>query len=240
MPDDPTGRYYRDLFRRGDDLYLRECRKIFTISRTVAKRVSEFNSLDVDDVLYPPLPRTHPFRAGPFGDYLYYPSRIAPIKRQALAVEALKYTDPGVRLVISGAPEMDLYGRQLLELIEQEGLEDRVQLTGWVSETEKAEWMAGCCGVVFIPFDEDYGYVTIEAFWASKPVLTLTDSGGSLELVADGVNGFVAEPDPRALAKAMDQLWHNRRRAQDLGRGGQQALRVNRIDWDHVIEKLTA
>jgi glycosyltransferase involved in cell wall biosynthesis len=241
MPDNPTGRYYRDLIRRGDDLYLRECRKVFTNSRIMAKRLRDFNALTADEVVYPPLPRGNLFRPGPYGDYLFYPSRIAPIKRQALAVEAMKHADPNVRLVIAGAADVDSYGRQIQELVEREGLTDRVQLTGWISEEEKARLMANCCGVLYLPHDEDsYGYVTLEAFTAAKPVITLTDSGGSLELVEDDVNGYVAEPDPRALADAMNRLWRDRRRAQELGAGGLDALRTHHINWDYVIEKLAA
>jgi glycosyltransferase involved in cell wall biosynthesis len=241
MPDDPKGRAYRDLIRRSDDLYLRECRKVYTNSRIVAKRLSDFNALVADDVLYPPLSRGHPFRPGPFGDYLYYPSRLAPIKRQALAIEAVKYADPNLRLVISGTGDVDAYEQELQRLVQQEGLADRVRLTGWVSEDEKAEWMANCCGALYLAYDEDsYGYVTLEAFEAGKPVITLTDSGGSLELVADGVNGYVADPEPRAIAEAMNRLWRDRRRGRKLGVGGRKALQAHRINWDHVIGSLTA
>ena len=44
---------------------------------------------------------------------------------------------------------------------------------------------------MFPPFDEDYGYVTLEAFLARKPVVTTTDAGGPLEFVEDGVTGLV-------------------------------------------------
>lgn len=241
MPDDPTGRYYRDLIRRADDLYLRECRKVYANSRIMAQRLSDFNRIVADDVLYPPLPRANPFRPGPFGDYLYYPSRITAIKRQALAVEAMRFTDPGVRLVISGAADKDFYAQQIRTLIERAGLADRVRLTGWVSEDEKADWLAACCGVLYLPHNEDsYGYVTLEAFTAAKPVITLTDSGGSLELIEDHVNGFVALPDAHALAEAMNRLWRDRGRAKKMGVAGFEALRTRRIDWDHVIERLTA
>ena len=57
---------------------------------------------------------------------------------------------------------------------------------------------AGALGVVFPPFDEDYGYVTLEAFLARKPVVTTTDAGGPLEFVEDDVTGLVVEPAPEA------------------------------------------
>ena len=44
--------------------------------------------------------------------------------------------------------------------------------------------------VYYGPFDEDYGYVTLEGFAADRPVVTLADSGGPLEFVADGETGW--------------------------------------------------
>ena len=52
---------------------------------------------------------------------------------------------------------------------------------------------AGALAVVFPPFDEDYGYVTLEAFLSHKPVVTTTDAGGPNEFVSDGVNGYVTD-----------------------------------------------
>ena len=62
---------------------------------------------------------------------------------------------------------------------------------------------AGALAVVFPPFDEDYGYVTLEAFLARKPVITTTDAGGPLEFVEDGVTGLVCAPTPEALGAAI-------------------------------------
>ena len=42
--------------------------------------------------------------------------------------------------------------------------------------------------------------MTAEAFASRKAVVTCRDSGGPAELVEDGVNGFVCEPTPEALA----------------------------------------
>jgi glycosyltransferase involved in cell wall biosynthesis len=241
MPDDPVGRHYRDLMRRSDDAYLRECRKVFTNSRVVADRLRTFNSLEPDGVLYPPLQTGHPFRPGPFGDYILYTSRVNPIKRQKLAIEAMRYTDPAVRLVIAGAADVGPYRETLDELVAEYGLGERVSFTGWVSEERKAELMSGCCGALYLAYGEDsYGYVTLEAFHSHKPVVTLTDSGGSLEVIEDGRNGYVREPDPTALADAMDRLWRDRAGATRMGEEAFRTLRRHRIDWNHVIENLTS
>ncbi len=239
IPDDPVGRHHRDMIVRADDTYLRECRKVYTASGRVAGQVGEYNKLDPDGVLYPPLSRNHPFHPGPFGDYLFCAGRLDPIKRQDLAIDALKYA-PAVRLVIAGEPDRDEYRTELERRAGEAGVADRVEFVGWVSEERKAELMAGCSGALSLPYDEEYGYVALEAFHAGKPVITLSDSGGSLELVENGHNGYVSEPDAGALGEAMTRLWRDRREAARLGANAARTPADRRIDWDTVIEGLTA
>jgi len=99
-----------------------------------------------------------------------------------------------------------------------------------------ADLYARALGVIYAPFDEDYGYVTIEAFLAARPVITATDSGGPLEFVRDGVNGFICEPDAMALAAAVNRLAGDRSLAERLGRAGRGVAQA--ITWDGVIEQL--
>jgi glycosyltransferase involved in cell wall biosynthesis len=241
MPDDDTGRRYRDMMRSSDSLYLRECRKVFTNSRIMADRLRNFNDFEPNGILYPPLPRSASFREGPFGDYLFYLSRVTSIKRQDLALEAMKYTAPDVRLVIGGTSEDDSYLNILRERARSMGLEDRVEFTGWLTEERKSELMAGCCGALYLAYLEDsYGYATLEAFHSGKPVITLSDCGGPLEVIEDGVNGLVAEPEPRALAKAMDRLWADRASGRRMGASARETPDRHRIHWDHVVESLTS
>jgi len=115
-----------------------------------------------------------------------------------------------------------------------------VEMLGWLSEEEKARWMANACAAVFLPFDEDYGYVTVEAFHCHKPVITFTDSGGTNELVEDGLNGLSVEPTPHTLAAAMETLWTDRRRTRELGRAAFETLARRGIAWDHVLDHLLA
>jgi glycosyltransferase involved in cell wall biosynthesis len=239
MPDTPDGRHHRDLMRRSDDLYLRECRKVFTNSQVVADRVRKFNRLEPHGVLYPPLPSGHPFRPGPFGDYLLYTSRLNPIKRQDLAVQALAFADPRVKLVIAGTADSPAFEAGFRERVAASGAADRVTLTGWVSEEKKAELLAGCCGALYLAHDEDsYGYTTLEAFHAHKPVVTTTDSGGCLEVIRDGRNGLVCEPTPEALGAAMTRLWKDRAEGERMGHAAHATIDSAGIHWDAVIRGL--
>jgi glycosyltransferase involved in cell wall biosynthesis len=240
MPDTPVGRHYRDLMHKSDNVYLRECRKVYTNSKVVADRLRQFNRLEPDGVLYPPLPREHPFREGPFGDYIFYASRLTPIKRQHLAIDALKHTPPDVRLVLAGAPDVPGYLDTLREQAREAGVEERVEFTGWIGEKRKAELLAGSCGALYLAYQEDsYGYASLEAFHAAKPVITLTDSGGPLEVIEDRLNGLVVPPEPTELADAMTALWMDRERGKRLGEEARNSLERFHIDWDHVVETLT-
>ena len=107
-----------------------------------------------------------------------------------------------------------------------------------MDDRDVVEHYASCLGVYYAPYDEDYGYVTVEAFKAAKPVITTADAGGVLEFVEDGVNGFVCPPDsPNEIGARIDQLYRDRERARAMGLAGQG--RVREVTWDRVIEKLT-
>ena len=50
----------------------------------------------------------------------------------------------------------------------ERGLADRVSLPGRLDEAQLVDHLARCRAVVFPPFDEDYGFVTVEAFASAK------------------------------------------------------------------------
>ena len=92
--------------------------------------------------------------------------------------------------------------------------------------------------VYYGPFDEDYGYVTLEGFAADRPVVTLADSGGPLEFVADGDTGLVAAPEPKAVADAFDRLFLDRDLAARLGAAGNALVRTEVPRWPDVVARL--
>ena len=110
---------------------------------------------------------------------------------------------------------------------------------GRVSEEELLSGYANSLGVFFAPYDEDYGYVTLEAMLSGKPVITCTDSGGPLEFV-DPETGFVVEPEPENVAAAVDAMYSDRQGAVDKGQAGLQKYHRMNISWDNVVSKLLA
>jgi glycosyltransferase involved in cell wall biosynthesis len=127
---------------------------------------------------------------------------------------------------------------RLVELVKRHGLEGRVELLGRVTDDQLIALYGDCLGVYYAPYDEDFGFVTVEAFKAAKPILTTSDSGAVLELVRDDQNGRVHPPgNAAALAASLDLLWQDRERAAELGRRGLQA--VAGLSWDRVIASLT-
>jgi glycosyltransferase involved in cell wall biosynthesis len=162
--------------------------------------------------------------------------RLDAMKRFHLLVEALAATRQPLRAVIAGeGPEREA----LEELARRRGVAARVELVGRVGDQRLAELYRGALAVFYAPFDEDYGYVTVEAFTAARPVVTTADAGGVLEFVADGENGLIAAvPTAAEVARQLDRLYEDRGLARRLGAAGRQ--RVAGIGWDQVIERLTA
>ena len=94
----------------------------------------------------------------------------------------------------------------LERLIAALGVSNRVTLLGRMSDEVLVDHLARCRFVCFPPVDEDYGFVTVEAFASRKGVITCVDSGGPAELVRDGETGLVCDPTPASMAAAIARV----------------------------------
>jgi glycosyltransferase involved in cell wall biosynthesis len=215
-------------------LLTRNVRKLFVISRTVQQRLERWGGIP-SDVLYPPAP-PRPYRCDAYEPWLFAVSRFTPLKRMALIVEALAHpAAKGIRMVLAGEGEEQ---SGVADAIRRYGMADRVALAGRLSDDQLVDHLARCRGVVFAPLDEDYGFVTVEAFASGKPVLTTDDSGGPAELVMDGRNGLVCSADPSALAEGMRRLVEDEAAARRLGAAGR--LTAETLSWPAAIGRLLA
>ena len=215
-----------------DTRMLAECASHFTIAKTVSERLLTYNAI-ASEALYNPPKLAGRLRSGAYGDYVLTVTRLEHVKRVDLAIDAFEKAAASVRLLVAG----DGSARQeLSDYIDRRGLRDRVTLLGRVDDDTLIELYSGCLAVLFAPYQEDYGYVTLESFLSRKPVITARDSGGTLEFVADGVNGCVCDPTPDALASAVNRLAADRALAASLGERGYGV--AHGITWDHVVERL--
>jgi glycosyltransferase involved in cell wall biosynthesis len=218
------------------DRYLltRNVSKLFVQSRTIQRRLTMWPELR-STVLYPPAPQ-RPYRCDEYGDFVFLVSRLTRLKRADLLIEALALpAAAGLRAIVAGEGEE----RTALEqLAAARGLAGRVTFTGRLSDAEMIDHLARCRVVCFPPFEEDYGFVTAEAFASKKAVITCRDSGGPAELVQDGVNGLIAEPTAQSLASALRRVMTDPSTA---ARMGEAAFQIGaKLNWSEAVGQLTA
>jgi glycosyltransferase involved in cell wall biosynthesis len=221
----------RKLFEL-DARMLGECRHVFANSNNTARRLQTFNGVPAEGLYHPP-PLADRLRQGPYGDYVLVVGRIESVKRVDLAIAATAHVAPPLKLIIAGDGSQRAAAERV---VSDHGLRDRVVFAGAVGGDELITLYAGALAVVYAPFDEDYGYVTLEAFLSAKPVITASDSGGTLEFVVNDQNGFVCAPEPAAIGAALTRLAADRTLAAKLGQAG--LARARQITWDGVVERL--
>jgi glycosyltransferase involved in cell wall biosynthesis len=207
-------------------------KRLFVISGTVERRLVRWGRIP-SDVLYPPPPQ-RAYRCDGYGDYIFAVSRLTRLKRLDLLVRALAQpAAAGVRCVIAGDGEM---AGELRDLVRALNLDARVTLVGQIDAAQLVDHLARCRAVCFPAQDEDYGFVTVEAFASRKPVITCTDSGGPSELVHDGGEGLLCAPTPEALGVALARVAEDEALACRMGEAGWRA--ISEITWPRVVERL--
>jgi glycosyltransferase involved in cell wall biosynthesis len=105
---------------------------------------------------------------------------------------------------------------------------DGVHFAGRLTDGALAATLSSARAVVLVPEQEDFGLVAAEAKAAGCPVVTVSDSGGVAEQVEHGVTGLIADPTPRALARACAALLADPALAARMGRAARDS-----IDFDH-------
>lgn len=216
-----------------DNMALAEAKLLFANSKNVAARLRKYNGIDSDPLYHPPALAGR-YRSGECGNYILSVGRLDANKRIDLLIRSLKYCDKGLQVYIAGkGPEAD----NLQKLADDLGVADRVKLLGFVADDDLIDLYANALGVCYPPVDEDYGYITLEAFLSKKPILTCFDSGGVLEFAKDNENAFIVDFDAEKMGACFEKLYQNKKMAQDMGASGYSI--VKDISWDHVIDELT-
>ena len=238
--DDPRDEVLRRMITDGDAMTLGECSYRGAISKNVADRLQAYNGTS-STVLYPPLPLGNRYQSREAKPYILSVGRICRIKRLDLMLNAMKYVAPEVSLKVVGVADEPGVMEYFNNIIKGHDIGHRVEFLGRVSDEALVDLYAEAMGVFYAPFDEDYGYVTLEAMASGRPVVTATDSGGTLEFVRDNENGRVVAPDPTALAEAFNALRRDPEAVKRMGAAGRAFIDSSGMlaaGWDTVIDAL--
>lgn len=216
--------------------------RYFAISRNVAGRADYFPpEVPVEVVYHPshrqpePMPSsTEETAAVPMTDkpVLFTASRLDGPKRLDLLIRAFRRVPMDVELQIAGTgPE----GPALGALADGD---PRIKLLGWQSDAAIAEGYRRAAFVPFVPYDEDYGLITIEAMQAGRPVLTVSDAGGVNEFVVDGQTGASVAPTQGALAQGIKRMLADPTATAAMGEAAR--AQVAGIGWTRTVDALLA
>jgi phosphatidylinositol alpha-1,6-mannosyltransferase len=144
-----------------------------------------------------------------------------------------KHVDDVIRAmprILAAAGDVHLYvvgdgtwRPELAALTESLGMGDHVHLLGTVSDEERDELYATSDAFVLPSTQEGFGIVYLEAWRHRLPVIAGA-GGAAPEVVRDGIEGLVVEPEPAAIAEAALRLLDDATLARDLAEAGYRRL----------------
>jgi glycosyltransferase involved in cell wall biosynthesis len=210
-----------------DNLAFKGVHKILSIGHETSRRLKYYNGFD-SEVIHPPVLTGGQYCAGQ--DYFLLPGRLHRWKRVDLALRAMQYVSAKIPLLIPGTGEDEPYFREIA------GGDPRIAFLGFVSDQELLDLYARSLAVLFLPKDEDFGYITIEAMLSHKPVIVCSDSGEPARLVENGRSGYVVSPDPIEIAAAMSVFADDKELARSMGEYAYE--NVPSQSWDEVVDSL--
>ena len=154
---------------------------------------------------------------------------------QALAIPSLVTADSSnkIHAVIAGEcyDDWDFYQK----IMEGNGLSERVYLFKDFVPAEQVRLFFSAADLVVQPYrSATQSGISQIAYHFEKPMV-VTNVGGLPEIVTDGVSGYVVDPEPVAIAKAMQDFFDNNRES-EMREGVR--TEKKRFSWEHLVEKL--
>ncbi len=160
---------------------------------------------------------------------IYCVGRLNPCKGHAdliRAVSLLKARGWAIKLKIAGEDEIGGagYHKDLQQLIDQLKLGAEVELLGAVSEPVIRDGLTASHVFALASLHEPLGVAIMEAMALEMPVV-VTSGGGVKELVDDGKDGLLVEPENvRQLADTLEKLFKDPMLAERLGNASRQKI----------------
>lgn len=194
----PFAMLYVTVMRTIDKSLVKKIPIIIANSKNVQTRIKKFYHVD-SRVIYPGVAvKKTEIR---FEKFLLSVSRLFPEKRVDVAVQAMKYRPEYKLFVVGDGP-----AKKSIEKIIARNKLNNVFLLGDVSEEKLSYLYRNCLAVVYIPIDEDFGLIPIEANSHGKMVIGARE-GGLKETIIHGETGLLIDnPTPIKIARAIKKL----------------------------------
>ncbi|KKR49068.1 MAG: Glycosyl transferase, group 1 [Candidatus Magasanikbacteria bacterium GW2011_GWC2_40_17] len=158
-------------------------------------------------------------------------SRLIFCKRIDLIILAIKDLDD-VELEIIGD---GYYKDKLISLIKKNNLTDRVKLLGYINNADLDQYLKAADIFILPSIGDSFGIVFLEAMACGLPIIA-AKAGGVAEVVKNGFNGLLAEPnDLDSLKKAIIELKNNPDERVKFGLNS--LARVKEFNWEEIAEQ---
>lgn len=161
-------------------------------------------------------------------------SRVAPIKRPELLVQALpllKHEFPDLVLVVAGQDAGAMHA--LTSAVEQHGLADRVVFTGFLQGADKRAAFAQATVFALPSSHENFGVAVAEALAHGTPVVVTSEVASHVYVDASRAGRTVAGA-PQALADGIRAVLHDDPAA--TGRRGREYV-ARHLGWPAIVRR---
>jgi glycosyltransferase involved in cell wall biosynthesis len=171
-----------------------------------------------------------------------YPSvcvlgRLVPHKRVELALEAVARIHPHLpelKVLVVG---QGYWEPRLRETVERLGLQEAVELLGWVDEETKQRVLASSWALAMPSVKEGWGLAVLEAAASGTPTVAFRAAGGLRESVVHGTTGLLAD-DPEEFTRHLAWVLLNRHLRERLGEAAR--AHAARFTWPEAVAGFAA
>jgi glycosyltransferase involved in cell wall biosynthesis len=199
------------------------------ISENVRERIRKYYNRD-SVVFYPGID-FHKFKRGKYENYILSVARFVSAKRVDMIIKSMGYVkNKKIKMVLVGAGEREEEYRKLSKEY------PNIDFLGFVGNEKLFDLYSNCLAAIYIPVDEDEGYVPIEAGASEKTTIGVNE-GGLKETIIDGETGFLIDDiTPQKVAEKIDFLATNRSVAREMGEKANRY--TQRFDWESTLSVL--
>lgn len=216
------------LFKRMDIISAKKMKKIFPISKNVLGRVKKY--YDVGGEIFYPGINFDEYKSGKCGNYVLSVARFVKPKRVDRIIEAMKYTkNKSVKLYVVGSGPEE---RKIRNMCNEN---KNVMFLGKVNGKNLEELYSNCLAAIYVPKDEDWGLIPLEAAACKKPTIGCNE-GGLKETIVNGKTGFLMKDiSAEKIAEKIDLLANNKILAKKMGESAYKYCK--QFDWKNILPK---